>query len=180
MTFFGSSGIWSDNIYYRKFLSYFRRKPTKPPLSFCKPSAYCIKQDMYFREQALFRPYLALHKEPLRVSCKTISGDKHKKQRKSRPCGIQIKQCVKILQYLSLPRLTNLGVKLFYRLQMILFVFYVYRPMTSKNAKGIAEGLADFRRELVLVRKFDKTSANPRFEGFTCHRVFLRFSSKIT
>ena len=36
---------------------------------------------------------------------------------------------MKILQYLSLTRLTNLGVMLFYRLEMILFVFYVYRPM---------------------------------------------------
>ena len=63
---------------------------------------------------------------------------------------------------------------------MILFVFYVYRPMTSKNAEGIDGGLADFRRELALVRKYDNTSANPRYEGFTCHRVFLLFLSNMT
>jgi|GEM_PF-4466105 len=45
-------------------------------------------------------------------------------------------------------------------------VLYVYRPMTSKNAEGIDGGLADFRRELALVRKYDNTSAKPRFEGF--------------
>ena len=72
----GSSGIWSDNIYYRKKspCKFFRQKPTKPPMSFCKPSAYCIKQGMYFREQALFRPYLALYKEPLRVSLQNDIG----------------------------------------------------------------------------------------------------------
>gem|GEM_PF-3466838 len=87
----------SDKIYYRKFLlwCFFRRKPTKPPMPFCKPSAYCIIQDMSFREQALFRPYLALYKESLRPSCKPTSGDKHKKHRKPRLCNKQIKQNVK-------------------------------------------------------------------------------------
>ena len=33
-------------------------------------------------------------------------------------------------------------------------------------------------RELVLVRKYDNTSVSPRNEGFTCQRVFYRFSSK--
>ena len=33
----------------------------------------------------------------------------------------------------------------FYRLKVILFVFYVYRHLTSKNAKGITGGLTDFR-----------------------------------
>ena len=127
-------------------------------MSFCKPSAYT---------KSHFVP-----------PSKTTSGDKHKKQRKSKPCGKQIKQCVRILQYLSLTRLTNLGVMLFYRLQMILFVFYVYRPLTSKNAKGITSVLAVSERELVLVRKYANTLVSPRNEGFTCQRVFYWFSSK--
>ena len=57
--------------------------------------------------------------------------------------------------------------------------FLCLSPETSKNAIGIGEGLADFRRELVLVRKYDNTSVNPRYEGFTCLRVFFRFSSKM-
>ena len=96
------SYIRSDNIYQiflvlpifgvivfiigRNLLAnFFRRKPTKPPMSFCKPSAYCIMQDMSFREQALFRTYHALYKESLRSPCKPTSGDKHKKQ-----CSSQI------------------------------------------------------------------------------------------
>ena len=109
--------------------------------------------------------------------CKTTSGDKHK-QRKSKPCGIQIKQCVTILQYLSLTRLINLGVILFYRLQMILFVFYVYRPLTSKMPKALPVYWRISERELVLVRKYDNTQVSPRNEGFTWQRVFYWFSSK--
>ena len=96
---------------------------------------------------------------------KTTSGDKHKKQRKSKPCGIQIKQCVKILQYLSLTRLTNLGVILFYRLQMILFVFYVYRHLTSKNAKGITGGLADFRKRTCSRKEIRQYTGKPEERG---------------
>ena len=63
-------------------------------------------------------------------------------------------------------------------LQTLSFVFYVYRPK-QVNAEGIGDGLADFRRELALVRKYDNTSTNPRNEGFYLFRVFLLFSSKI-
>ena len=113
------SYIRSDNIYQiflvlpifgvivfiigRNLLAnFFRRKPTKPPMSFCKPSAYCIMQDMSFREQALFRPYLPLYKESLRSSCKPTSGDKHKKHREPRLCNKQIKQNVKIAAFFCL------------------------------------------------------------------------------
>ena len=91
-----------------------------------------------------------------------------------------MKQCVKILQYLSLTRLTNLGVKLFYRLQMILFVFYVYRPLTSKMPKALPVDWRISERELVLMRKYDNTQVSPRNEGFTWQRVFYGFSSKKT
>ena len=110
--------------------------------------------------------------------CKTTSGDKHKKHRKSIPCGIQIKQCVTILQYLSLTIYTNLVAILFYRLQMISFVFYVYRPLTSKMPKALPVYWRISERELVLVKKSDNTLVSPRNEGFTCLRVFYWFSSK--
>ena len=113
--------------------------------------------------------------------CKTTSGDKHKKQRKSKPCGIQIKQCVKILQYLSLTRLTNLGVILFYRLQMILFVFYVYRPLTSKNAIGITGGLAYFRKRTCSRKEIRQYIGKHEERGLLLVRwVFFMFSSKKT
>ena len=48
-------------------------------MPFCKPSVLCIKQDMPFREQALFRPYLALYKSHFVSPYKTTSGDKDKK-----------------------------------------------------------------------------------------------------
>ena len=50
-----------------------------------------------------------------------------------------------MLKSLSATIYINLVAIQFYRLQMISFVFYVYRPQTSKNAKGISDGLADFR-----------------------------------
>ena len=48
----------------------------------------------------------------------------------------------------------------------------------SKNAIGIDDVLTDFRRELVLVRKYGNAPPNPRNEGFTRQRVFFRFLSK--
>ena len=50
----------------------------------------------------------------------------------------------------------------------------------SKNAIGIGDVLTDFRRELVLVRKYGNAPPNPRNEGFTRQRVFFRFLSKIS
>ena len=61
--------------------------------------------------------------------------------------------------------------------------FYVYRPLTGKNAKGITDGLADFRRELALVRKYDNTAVSPRNEGFYLSEggfVGFRLNSFIT
>ena len=87
-----------------------------------------------------------------------------------------MKQCVKILQYLSLTRLTNLGVILFYRLQMILFVFYVYRPLTSKNAKGITGGLAGFRERTCSRKEIRQYTGKPEERGlYLAEGVLLVF-----
>ena len=56
--------------------------------------------------------------------------------------------------------------------------FLCLSPETSKNAEGISDGLADLRRELALVRKYDNTSIDPRYEGVYLVRVFFRFLSK--
>ena len=86
-------------------------------------------------------------------------------------------------KYVSLWHLkvyTNLVAILFYRLQMISFVFYVYRPLTSKMPKALPVYWRISERELVLVRKYDNTPVSPRNEGFTWQRVFYWFSSKKT
>ena len=56
--------------------------------------------------------------------------------------------------------------------------FLCLSPETSKNAEGIDDGLADFRRELALVRKYANTTANPRNEGFTWFGCFIGFRLK--
>ena len=56
--------------------------------------------------------------------------------------------------------------------------FLCLSPETSKIAEGISDGLADFRWELVLIRKYDNTSIDPRNEGFTLWGCFIGFRLK--
>ena len=71
-------------------------------------------------------------------------------------------------KYVSLWHLkvyTNLVAILFYRLQMISFVFYVYRPLTSKNAKGITGGLTDFRERTCSRKEIRQYTGKPEERG---------------
>ena len=59
-------------------------------------------------------------------------------------------------------------------------MFLCLSPETNKNAEGIDGVLVDFRRELVLVRKYDSTTADQRNEGFTWFGGFICFCLKKT
>ncbi len=63
--------------------------------------------------------------------------------------------------------MNNTGYSVLLVEKMVVLCFLCLSPEKSKNAIGIGGVLANFRRELVLVRKFVNTSTNPRDEGFT-------------
>ena len=76
-------------------------------------------------------------------------------------------------------RLKNLVDILFYMLKMISFVFYVYRPLTSKNAKGITGGLAGFQERTCSRKEICQYTGKPEERGlYLPKRVFCGFSSK--
>ena len=83
-----------------------------------------------------------------------------------------------ILIFCLFTRLIYLNDTLFYWLKKVVLCFLCLSPETSKNAEGIDGVLVDFRRELVLVRKYDSTTAAPRNEGFTCFGGFICFCLK--
>ena len=60
----------------------------------------------------------------------------------------------------------------------LVLCFLCLSPETSKNAEGIGNVLFYFCRELVLVRKSNNTSPNPRNEGFTWRGCFIGFRLK--
>ena len=64
--------------------------------------------------------------------------------------------------------------------KIIVLCFLCLSPEPSKNAEGIGVVSAYFCRELVLVRKYDNTTANPRNEGFTWFGGFYCFCLKRT
>ena len=63
---------------------------------------------------------------------------------------------------------------------MIFFVFYVYRPQTSKNAKGITDVLAGFRERTCSRKEKRQYTGKPEERGlYLSEGVFIGFRLKI-